>query len=376
MDWNTIILGNTVSAYVSAIVVRGILMGGIVIFKQWFASPVKQLAQVTGIKQLKFIKLMFWHLKTIPRSVYVILTRYMSVQRLSFDRMLAVFIDSVVLILVAYQIVRISNDLVEYLIKTFRFVGKKEDKTTVSMVILVVQIMVRVIAVLLILMNIGLEITPLLASLWIGGIAIAFALKSILEDVFSSFSIFLGKPFDIGDFVTIGPDSWTIMDIGLQTTRVKTLQWTVLTIPNKEVQNARINNFTLMHRRRVSTDLQISYEHDLDLLKKIPSILQDIVDPIHHVEFDRAHFRRYGARSLEYDLVYFVTSKDFKTYVDVEQEINFKIFEAFRKAWITFAYPTSIQYNKPTVSEDWTETKTTPKKQKSDLDHIDPVWLA
>jgi small-conductance mechanosensitive channel len=89
------------------------------------------------------------------------------VQHLSFDHSLAVFIDSVMLILLAYQIVRISNDLVAYVIKTFRFVGKKEDKTTVSMVILVIQIIVRVIAVLLILMNIGIEITPLLASLGI-----------------------------------------------------------------------------------------------------------------------------------------------------------------------------------------------------------------
>lgn len=376
MSWDTIVLGNTIAAYAGALVVRAVLMSVIIIFKQRILSPVKQLAQATWVKKLKLVRLVFSHLKTIPFSVYTILTWYVSVQHLSFDHSLAVFIDSVMLILLAYQIVRISNDLVAYVIKTFRFVGKKEDKTTVSMVILVIQIIVRVIAVLLILMNIGIEITPLLASLGIWGIAVAFALKSILEDVFASFSVFLGKPFEIGDFVSIGTDSGTVMNIGLQTTRIKTVQWQVLTIPNKEVQNTRINNFSQMQRRRVSVELQLSYENSLTQLKKIPLLLQQIVESVAHVEFDRAHFRRYGERSLEYQLVYYITSKDFQLYVDAQQEINFKIFEVFRQEAILFAYPTSIQYNKMPVSLTAEPTQKSPKKQKSDLDRINPVLLA
>lgn len=201
-----------------------------------------------------------------------------------------------------------------------------------------------VFAGLIVLSNLGFNISSLIAGLGIGGIAVAFALQNILTDIFSSFSIFLDKPFKAGDFIVVGNDMGVVEKIGIKTTRLKTLQGEELVVSNKELTSVRVRNFKKLEKRRVVSMLGICYETNSEKLKAIPSIIKDIVSAIDVTEFDRCHFKDYGDFSLNFETVYYINSADYAQYMDAQQAINFRIKEEFEKRSIGFAYPTQTLY--------------------------------
>ncbi len=203
-----------------------------------------------------------------------------------------------------------------------------------------------VIAAIFILNNAGINVTSLVAGVGIGGIAIAFALQSILEDMFSSFSIYLDKPFEVGDFIVIGTDSGTVKKIGVKSTRLQTLQGQELIMSNKELTNARVQNYKKMQKRRVVMTLGVVYGTKLNKLKKIPEIITDIFKSVKKADLLRVHFIEFGDFALKYELVFHITSQDYDIYRDTNQEINFKIVEEFEKAKLEIAYPTQTLYVK------------------------------
>ena len=188
--------------------------------------------------------------------------------------------------------------------------------------------------------NLGIEITPLVASLGVGGIAIAIALQSVLGDLFAAFAIYFDKPFKEGDFIIVGNDMGTVEKIGIKTTRIQTLQGQELVVSNSELTNSRVNNYKKMKERRVVTNIGVEYSTPTKKLKKINGIVKKAVETTKESRFDRVHFKAFGDFSLNFELVYYVTSPDYVKYMDVQQEINFKIREAFEKEKIVFAFPT------------------------------------
>ena len=200
--------------------------------------------------------------------------------------------------------------------------------------------------VLMILLALDIQITPLIASLWVWWIAIWFALQSILSDIFSSFSIYFDKPFAIGDLVVIGEDSWIVQDITLKSTRIKTLNGQMLVIPNTDVTSSRVQNFADVKRRRTVLTLGLLYETSPEKLKALPWQLEALVAAEDLAVFDRAHFRAYWPSSLDFELVYFVDTLSFKQFLDINQVINFAIFDLFAREWLEFAYPTQTIYRK------------------------------
>ncbi|MFH1408819.1 MAG: mechanosensitive ion channel domain-containing protein, partial [Nanoarchaeota archaeon] len=139
------------------------------------------------------------------------------------------------------------------------------------------KIILVAVAVLVLLDNFGIEITPLIAGLGVGGIAIAFALQNVLQDLFSSFSIYFDKPFEEGDYIVIGTDKGTVKHIGLKTTRINTLQGEELVVSNRELTATRINNFKKMKQRRIVFALGVEYGTSLVKLKRINEIVTKII---------------------------------------------------------------------------------------------------
>ena len=186
----------------------------------------------------------------------------------------------------------------------------------------------------------GVDVTALVAGLGIGGIAIALAVQNILGDLFASLSIVLDKPFVIGDFIVVGTESGTVEQIGLKTTRVRSLSGEQLVFSNSDLLASRIRNFKRMHERRVLFTIGVTYQTPREKLNEIPDRIRAIIDTQPDTRFDRAHFSAFGPSSLDFEIVYFTKDPDFNVYRDRQQEILLGIHEYFEAAGIEFAYPT------------------------------------
>jgi small-conductance mechanosensitive channel len=174
----------------------------------------------------------------------------------------------------------------------------------------------------------------------VGGIAVALAAQNILGDLFASLSIVFDKPFVLGDFIIIGDSMGTVEQIGLKTTRIRSLSGEQLIFSNNDLLSSRIRNFKRMQERRVVFSVGVVYQTTKAQLETIPGILREAVEAQDSTRFDRAHFKEFGDFSLNFEVVYHVLTPDFGKYMDVQQAINFVIFERFDELGIEFAYPT------------------------------------
>jgi len=226
-----------------------------------------------------------------------------------------------------------------------RYVRRKLEEdaaTATSMAALgfVIKVVLWAVLLLLALDNMGVKIGPLIAGLGIGGIAVALALQNVLGDLFGSLSIVLDKPFVIGDFIIVGDLLGTVERIGLKTTRVRSLYGEQLVFSNSDLLNSRIRNYKRMYERRIVFSIGVTYQTPYEKLAAIPDMIREIIESLEKTRFDRAHFKEYGDFSLKFEIVYYVLTPDYNTYMDIQQAINLAICRRFEKEGIEFAYPT------------------------------------
>ncbi len=200
------------------------------------------------------------------------------------------------------------------------------------------------VVVLMILDNLGANITALVASLGIGGVALALAVQNILGDIFASLSIALDKPFVIGDFVIVDNVLGTVEHIGLKTTRLRSLSGEQIVCSNADLLKSRLRNYKRMFERRVVFGFGVVYRTSAEQLERIPRLVREIVEAQPKTRFDRAHFKEYGDSSLVFEVVYYVLDPDYNLYMDIQQAINLALFRRFAADGIDFAYPTRTLY--------------------------------
>ncbi len=210
-----------------------------------------------------------------------------------------------------------------------------------------IQIVMWAIAVVMLLDNFGVNISTLVTGLGIGGIAIAIASQAVLGDLFSYFTIIFDRPFEIGDFIIVGDRMGTVEHIGMKSTRVRSLSGEQLVFRNTDLTDSRISNYKRMENRRVVFSIGVTYDTNIDSLKEIPSKIKTIIDSIPLTKFDRSHFSAFGSSSLTIETVYNVKSADYNTYMDIHQQINFRILEEFKAMGVQFALPTQILHIVP-----------------------------
>jgi small-conductance mechanosensitive channel len=195
------------------------------------------------------------------------------------------------------------------------------DPTFLYFIKRITELVVLIFGILLILQNVGVQVSALIGGLGISGIAIAFAVQNVLKDIFSSVSIYFDRPFRLGDRIQIGSDSGTVQKIGLKSTRLLTLQGEELIISNKELTDSRVLNFRNVKQRRVVFELNISPATSPAKLKKIPHILSELINPVPNVRFGRAHLKTITGKSLVFEVVYHVMSDGYGVYMDAHQTI-------------------------------------------------------
>ncbi|CAG0962222.1 Low conductance mechanosensitive channel YnaI [Phycisphaerales bacterium] len=198
--------------------------------------------------------------------------------------------------------------------------------------------------------NFGVDVTALITGMGIGGIAVALASQKILGDVFGSLSITLDKPFELGDFIIVGTEMGTVENIGIKTTRLRALSGEQLVISNSDLLGSRVRNFKRMQERRVLFSLGVVYQTPIEKVRRIPGLIREAIESQPNTRFDRAHFQKFGASSLDFEAVYFMKVPDYNAYMDTQEKVNLFLAERFQDLGVDFAYPTQTLYVKPEPS--------------------------
>lgn len=281
-------------------------------------------------------------LDNAPHLLYGYLGIYVALRSLRVHEWVTKASDALLIILIVYWATHVSSQLIEYLInKTQKKSDKNEEKTNTYFALsIMAKLTIWSIGLLLILSNIGVDISALVASLGIGGIAVALAAQNILGDIFSSFSIYFDKPFEVGDFIIVGEHMGVVKKIGIKSTRIQALQGEEIVISNKELTTTRVNNYKKLKKRRVPFTFGVTYDTPTKKLEAIPEKIKTIIEEIELADFDRAHFKQFGESSLIFEVVYYVKSQEYNDYMDTQQQINLAIKQTLEKEKVDMAFPT------------------------------------
>jgi small-conductance mechanosensitive channel len=338
---NVTIWGNSIATWLIAL---GISVGLMVAAKFCRDLLVRRFFKLDQSREDHVNALLAAVVKSVTMPIVAILFVYIGAQGLNIPEKLNIWISAIAMIAMIVQMARWGNVLISFGFKRYE---KKhvqdtgERITTLRALTFVGRTALFIIAALLALDNVpGVRITALVASLGIGGIAVALAVQNILGDLFASLSIVLDKPFVIGDFIIVDTHMGTVEYIGLKTTRIRSLSGEQLIFSNSDLLKSRVRNYKRMAERRVVFSIGVVYQTSYASLKKIPEMIRKIIAQQDRVRFDRTHFQGYGEFALNFETVYYVLSPDYNQYMDIQQAINLEIFRQFETQNIAFAYPT------------------------------------
>lgn len=337
--------GNSVEEYLLALLIFILTIIALKVFKLVIINKLKKIAVKT---RTELDNLMITIIDGIGWPLYLFLSLYISLQFIKIPKFIGMAVYYATFVIVAYYVIIALQNLIDYgtrrIIQKRQGEDKKVDTSVIDLLSKVLKAILWVVAIIIILSNLGYEVSTLIAGLGIGGVAIALAIQNILGDIFASFSIYFDKPFKTGDFIIVGDDCGVVKRIGIKTTRIQTLHGEELVISNRELTESRIHNYKRMERRRVVFTLGVEYDTPTEKLRKIPDIIKEVMDKIELVDIDRVHFKEFGDFSLNFEVVYYVNSSDYGTYMDTRQEINLAIKERFETEGIEFAYPTQTVF--------------------------------
>ncbi len=221
-------------------------------------------------------------------------------------------------------------------------VGDPDRTTSAAAITFLARVVLWAVIALMTLDNLGVNITALVASLGVGGIAVALAVQSILGDLFAKLSIVLDKPFVVGDFIIVDQMLGTVESVGLKTTRVRSLGGEQIVFSNADLLKSRIHNLRRMETRRVVFRFDLTYDTPEPVLRLLPGLVEAIVAAQPQVRFDRAHLASLAAPAYTYEVVYFVDSADYRVFMDVQQEIYLGIVAMLGEQGIRLALPAQI----------------------------------
>jgi small-conductance mechanosensitive channel len=213
------------------------------------------------------------------------------------------------------------------------------NATTLGAVSLLAKIALWSLAVLIILQNITqMDLNALIAALGVSGIAIALAVQNILSDLFSSISISMDKPFVLGDDIAVDDLRGTVENIGLKSTRLRSVSGEQLIFSNSDLLSSRVHNFQRLQRRRIAFNVNVAYQTPAEKLLSIPNLLQESVETQKQVTFSQAYFKEFGPTALVFECAYFVEVPDFQVHMNARHAINLEICQRFAEHGIELAY--------------------------------------
>ena len=243
------------------------------------------------------------------------------------------------------------------LLKVIDFVGlilfakaekteNKMDDQLIPFIIEIAKILTYIFALFIIMGNVfDVNITALATGLGIGGIALAMASKESLENLLGSFTIFFDRPFTVGDTVTVGTVTGTVEKVGFRSTRIRTWEKSLVTVPNKKMIDAELDNLGMRPVRRVKFNIGLTYETSIEQMQHIVTDIQKMVnDHPKTNEEGKVRFQEFGSSSLDILVLYFVDSPKWEDLINVKEDVNYKIMEIVKKHNSDFAFPSTTVY--------------------------------
>jgi MscS family membrane protein len=236
----------------------------------------------------------------------------------------------------------LSNVLSDYLTELTAATESKLDDQLVPLIRKALKIFIVILGVLFILQNNGINVASLIAGLGLGGLAFALAARDTLANLFGSITIFLDKPFQIGDWIKTPSVEGTVEEVGFRSTRIRTFHNSLISVPNAKMADAEVDNLGLREYRRLKTVLNLTYSTSPKQMEAFVEGIKAIIQANEHMrqDFYEVHFYNYGAHSLDV-LVYCFLDVD--TWSDeLQQRHNFflEIMRLAKEVGVEFAFPT------------------------------------
>lgn len=308
------------------------------IFQEVILHHIRKMAEQTETK-LDDAAVVF--LESLGWPLYITVSLYLSLHFVVLPPLAEKIFTYLTYLVVIYYSARGVNKALDFSFEEYIKEAKVRDKgfddSVAEVILKVSKAVLWLIAFLLFLQNLGYQVTALIAGLGIGGIAVAFALQSILGDIFAYFSISFDKPFKVGDNIKVVDDIGEVKKIGLKSTRIKTLQGEELIVSNKDLTSNSIRNYKNMDSRRVAFEIGIETKTPAAKLRKIPAIIESVMKPMKLVRFEKAYLKSFSDFSIIFEIIYHIKSPKYTDYMNVHHEVNLGIKSRFEKARINIA---------------------------------------
>lgn len=342
--FSLVFLSNTLGDYLIAIVILICCIILLKVFKRLAFKSLKKWAATTeNVYDDALINIIERDLIPIAYIAGI----YLAISKLNLHPILERVAEVVTIVVSTVFAIRLFTALVEYLIKIYWVTYHPKNanlEQSINALIPAIRVLVWIIGIIFLLDNLGFDISAVVASLGIGGVAVALASQGVLQDLFSYFSILLDRPFELGDFIIVGDCLGSVEYVGIKTTRLRSLDGEQIIIANTDLTGSRIRNFKRMRQRRIAFKFGVVYETTAEQLAQIPHFIKEIIDRTDRATYDRAHFSGYGEYSLDFEVVYFIDTSDYTIYMNAQQQINLAIKTKFARENIEFAYPTQVNY--------------------------------
>jgi small-conductance mechanosensitive channel len=288
------------------------------------------------------VRLIFYLLGNTRQFFFLAIALYAGQESLTFPAKLQHIVDNVVLMLILLQAGLWARLALRFYLE-IKEMERGPDRVfagSLDIIHFVAGMLIWSLVVLVALENLGVNITALLAGLGVGGVAVALALQNVLGDLFASLSIALDKPFVVGDFLTIDTFTGAVERIGIKTTRLRSDAGEQIILSNADILKSRVRNFGRAPEQRALATIRVAYATPGEKLQGIPKLLESIVREQANARFERCHLKTLGDSCLQFELSYFVQQPKINPLLDLQQAVNFRIVDEFRRAGIEFAYPT------------------------------------
>lgn len=333
-------LGNTAYHWIAAGI--GALLGYIIVYgaARLLAARLKALS--AGHPQNMPLQITAAVVAATRGWVLLLLAIAIALRWLEFDAAVEGYLNWVAGALVGIQIAFWVSTLIVTWLKRATPDGSMQKSNPIIYGILtwIVELLVWVTLLLILLSNAGVHIGAFVASLGVGGIAIAMAAKNVLEDLFASIAIGLDKPFEVGEFIAFGSELGTVKKVGIKSTRIDSLSGEEMAISNANLLQMLVHNYSRRKERRIVFGFHVPLDTAREKVSQIAGLVNGIIKGEAMARLDRGHFLAIEQEGFRYEFVYYVLSPDFGPYADVQQTINLKIMAEMEKLGVPFAVPT------------------------------------
>jgi small-conductance mechanosensitive channel len=335
----TVLLGNSLADWILAAIVVAATWSALWVVRGIVAARYRR---YMGDEHPTAVRLIAYLIGHTRQFLFVSVALYAAEEMLAFPPRIHTLSSRIVAILLLLQVGIWAGRTLQFYLELKQRRGGASDRefaSSLDIVKFVSMVLIWSLVVLLMLDNLGVNITALLAGLGVGGVAVALALQNVLGDLFASLAIALDKPFVVGDSLGIDACVGVVERIGIKTTRIRSESGEQIILSNADILKSRVRNFGRLDERRALIGLNIAYGTPVEELREIPAWVESLVREQSHCRFERCHLKTLGEWALQYEISFFARDVQARPLLDLQQAVNLGVLAELRRRGIEIAIP-------------------------------------